>query len=211
VADASPDLLRNLRLRDQAGTPTGHVPLLITDLADLLSARSATQPAPQSVPLQLDMKNSAADLTEADIAAFTRVIGPVAKSAILSCGDATLVFRMHEAVPDLHIGYDPCHFGAVDAVLASGAFEAFVEDAVETMPFASMIYLEVRLILATRRRDFDIVGAFHRHGKTIDAYTINRSDAAILPDVLTLLDLGCDQITTDDPVGLERLVMTAAV
>ena len=205
VADALPDYLERLRLRDNDGNSTEHVPMLLGDLARLLAEKSGGDGA----ILQLDMKNDAIDLTNGDVKVFAETMAPVLDHIILSCGDAALVKMMRDALPKLGVGYDPCHFGAVDAVLASSKFARFVVDAVAAMPHATMIYLEARLVLEADRRGFNLVEAFHNNGKTIDAYTIRDSNVSMLPDVLRLLDLRCDQITTDDPIGLERLVMTA--
>ncbi|MNY82209.1 hypothetical protein D3C86_2241780 [compost metagenome] len=53
---------------------------------------------------------------------------------------------------------------------------------------------------------FDMVAAFHRHGKRIDAWTIREASAASKPVVERLLELKVDQITTDEPEGLLALV-----
>ena len=69
-----------------------------------------------------------------------------------------------------------------------------------------MIYLHHKLVLFADAAGFDMIGAFHQAGRTIDAYTINRAIPDVLPDVRRLLALKADQITTDDPVGLETLI-----
>ena len=69
-----------------------------------------------------------------------------------------------------------------------------------------MIYLEYRLVLFAIEHGFDLVAAFHAAGKTIDAYTLNAANRKTAAIAETLLAFRVDQITTDDPVGLERLL-----
>ena len=55
-----------------------------------------------------------------------------------------------------------------------------------------------------------LIAAFHAAGKRIDAYTLTSADAAAVAIARRLLDLRADQITTDDPVGLEKALETGA-
>jgi glycerophosphoryl diester phosphodiesterase len=108
-----------------------------------------------------------------------------------------------DAVPALAMGFDPCHEGTMEALLESRDFSRFVVDAVKASPRATMIYLEYRLVLFAADHGFDLVAAFHKAGKTIDAYTIKVANAESQAIAERLLELKVDQITTDDPVGLE--------
>ena len=111
-----------------------------------------------------------------------------------------------EAVPNLPLGFDPCHEGAIDRLIAHKDFRGFVAEAVAPFPRAKMIYLEYRIVLFASEHGFDLVDAFHEAGKTIDAYTLKLADAATARIAERLLALKVDQITTDDPVGLDRLL-----
>ncbi|MGV2125063.1 glycerophosphodiester phosphodiesterase [Agrobacterium vitis] len=202
VRGASVDQLRSLFLRDHDGQPSTHKVILIDDLGRVLASTSHRAGA----VLQLDLKEKASDLTQQDIAAFVAAIGPVRDRVILSAGDAKAVTRLAEALPGLPIGYDPCHGGAIERAMESGDFVAFIDDAIAAIPDAEMIYLDHEAVLFAEDRGFNMVAAFHAAGKRIDAYTINRADEASLPRVLRLLALKCDQITTDDPVGLQALI-----
>jgi len=206
VALASAATLRGLSLRNADGAPTHHRVMLLEELGHLL----ATQPCGAGAVLQLDLKETADRIGPREIAAFKAAIEPVAQHVILSCGDAKAVTLLADAVDDLPVGYDPCHDGAIERLLASRDFDGFVENAVNAIANTQMIYLEYRLILAADDMGFDLVGAFHALGKRVDAYTIKPADAAARAVVNRLLALRCDQITTDDPVGLEALVMGAS-
>lgn len=204
VRETAPEVLRHLHLRDNAGTPLADRVMLIEDLAALLAAEGAHPDA----LLQLDYKEDAAALDPATVAGFAAALAPVARSFILSSGDADFVAILTAGVPDLRIGYDPCHKGAIDRLMQNHDYPAFVAAAVAASPRAELDYLECRLVLAADEEGFDLIGAFHAHGKRVDAYTINRADAAGIEVADRLLALHVDQITTDDPEGLHRALVS---
>lgn len=206
VSDASADYLRSLYLRDSGGRQTENPVMLIDDLGRLLEEIDCH---PAAV-LQLDLKEFSVRISEADVAVFAKAIAPVAKSVILSGGDAVAVERLSRAVPHMPVGYDPCHDGAIERLMESRDFAGFVTDAVAASPKATMIYLHHKLVLFADAAGFDLIGAFHDAGRRIDAYTINRAVPDVLPDVRRLLALKADQITTDDPAGLQALLAASA-
>ena len=116
------------------------------------------------------------------------------------------VERLSRAVPDMPIGYDPCHDGAIERLMESRDFEGFGKLHSRPRREAQMIYLHHKLVLFASSEGFDLVGAFHAAGRRIDAYTINYATPEVVPDVLRLLALKADQITTDDPAGLGALL-----
>ena len=190
--------LRSLRLRDNAGDPTADRVMLLEDLAALLARDGAH---PESL-LQLDYKEDAAALTPGAISTFAAALAPVARNFILSSGDAEAVRRLSAGVPGLRIGYDPCHEGAIERLRTSRDYPAFVAGALAAIPEAELIYLDHALVLFAADDGFDLIAAFHAAGRRVDAYTIERADAEGLAAARRLLDLGADQITTDDPEAL---------
>ena len=90
--------------------------------------------------------------------------------------------------------------------MANGTLQAFVDDAVAALDGTDLIYLYWEIVTRSAEAGFDIVDAFHRHGKRIDAWTIREASAAMKPHVERLLALRVDQITTDDPEGLVALM-----
>lgn len=202
VLKATANYLRSLHLRDHQGAPTGHPIMLVQDLGQVLQGSAR---APGAI-LQLDLKEHSTDIRDADIAVFADAIAPVAASVILSGGDAKAVERLSQAVPDMPIGYDPCHDGAIGRLRESCDFVGFVAGALAASPRAEMIYLEHKLVLFANAAGFDLIGAFHEAGRRVDAYTINEPRPEVLSDILRLLALKADQITTDDPAGLEALL-----
>ena len=203
VADTAAATIRKLNLRDPAGNATAHRPMLLEDLCALIANGGAIAPG---AVLQLDLKEDAPAIDAAVIKTFAASVTPVARHFILSGGDAIAIGRLAEAVPVLPMGYDPCHAGAIDRLRASRDFAGFVATALNAFPRAGMIYLDYRLVLFAAEHGFDLIAALHAAGKTIDAYTLTRADAATAAIARQLLALKVDQITTDDPVGLERLL-----
>jgi len=203
VADASAETLRGLNLRDDAGQPTPHRLMLLEDLAALLAAGEGISP---DAVLQLDLKEDAPAIDPGLVAGFAASVTPVARHFILSGGHPAAIGLLADAVPALPMGYDPCHEGAIERLMATRDFTGFVADAVAAFQRARMIYLEHRLVLGAFDEGFDIVAAFHGAGKTIDAYTLNFATAETAALAERLLALKVDQITTDDPVGLEALL-----
>jgi len=204
VKDTPAGELRTLFLRGVDGQPTAHRPMLFEDLCALIAAGDGISP---EAVLQLDLKEEdPAALGSREIASFAAAVRPIAGHFILSGGSAATMDQLAEPVPELAVGYDPCHEGAIERLVASRDFAGFVADALTASPKARMIYLEYRLVLFAAEQGFDLVAAFHGAGKTIDAYTLNRAtpEAAALAE--RLLGLQVDQITTDDPAALETLL-----
>ncbi len=198
VADTSAEGLRALTLRDNAGRDTSVPVALLGDLCrDIAQATIG-----DGALLQLDLKETSATLTDADIAAFARDVAPVQRHMILSGGDAAAVGRLAEALPGMQLGHDPCHNGTREALAVSGDNAGFVARAMAEAGRARMIYLDIRLILDALSRDFDMIGAFRAEGCRIDAYTVQRPTSQAVALCERLLGLGVDQITTDDPEGL---------
>ena len=202
IAELGAAELRSFQLRDQNGTPLSEHVMLLEDLCALL-AQGGLHP---DALLQLDYKEDWRVLDEAALATFRQAVAPVAKHMILSSGDAESVRLLTRDVPGIRIGYDPCHDGALERLAQTRDFAGFVRDAVAASPDAEMIYLAYPMVLEAHRLGFDIVEAFHAHGRRIDAYTINKVDAVSQPKIEALLALKVDQITTDDPEGLKALV-----
>jgi len=202
VAEHDAEQMRALRLRAEDGTALDEPVMLLEDLAALL----AQQELHADALLQLDYKQDSAVLDLQGIAAFQRSVAPVARHMILSSGDARSVELLSDGLPELRIGYDPCHDPANLKLLAEQHFADFVRKALLASPKAEMIYLNGALVLRAEMAGFDLVDAFHAEQRRVDTYTIQRADAQSLPVVQRLLALKVDQITTDDPEGLLTLM-----
>lgn len=198
VADATAAQLRGLTRRDNTGLVTDTPVALLGDLCASLSETTIGEGA----LLQLDLKEPSETLTKADIHAFARAVAPVQKHLILSGGDSKAVTWLAQALPDMQVGHDPCHFGVREALAASGDDLGFVSRALCEAGRAVLLYLDIRLILDALGRDFDMIAAFHAEGRRIDAYTVQRITPETVALCERLVELGVDQITTDDPEEL---------
>jgi len=198
VAETPAAVLRELNLRDNDGRPIADRVMLLNDLAALI-ARDGAHP---DALLQLDYKQDATVLTPDVVRNFAEALGPVAGHFIVSSGDAESVRLLTGAVPGIHVGYDPCHDGAIERLMETRDYAEFVAGAVAESPHSELDYLAWELVLEADKDGFDIIGAFHAHGRRIDAYTIRRIDAQTLPVIERLLALRVDQITTDHPEGM---------
>lgn len=198
VRQTSSETLRGLHLRDNDGQPIDDKVMLLEDLAGLIVRDGAH---PEGL-LQLDYKEDAAALNPRVIGNFAAALKPVARHFILSSGDAESVRMLTDSTPGLRIGYDPCHKGAMERLMATRDYATFVADAVAASPKSELDYLEYRLVLEADRDGFDIIGAFQAHGRRIDAYTVRRADDEGMAVIERLLELKVDQITTDDPEGV---------
>ncbi|KNA92842.1 glycerophosphodiester phosphodiesterase [Gordonia jacobaea] len=182
VSHASAAYLRGLTLTDNVGDPTDDSVVLLEDLATMLDGIEIADDA----MLQLDFKEDAAALDDEALSIFARAVEPFADNAILSCGDADAVTALCDAAPDIHVGYDPCHRGAIGRVLHSGDFRGFVFTACRDSSRAEIIYLDQELVL----RAADLIAAFHAMKREVDVYTLARADASSMAR-FTRLVWGC--------------------
>lgn len=200
VREATVETIRSLRMRAPDGAVTDQAVMLLEDLA----AGAANAAAPGAL-IQLDLKVDAAAIDPAVAARFGAIVAPVAARFVLSGGDFEAVSRLAAATPGVATGYDPCHGGVIERLAERSAFEVFVADALARAPQATTIYLEYPLILKAATLGYNIVRAFQDAGRLIDAYTLNTREPYADGTLRTLVALGVDQITTDEPIALAAL------
>jgi glycerophosphoryl diester phosphodiesterase len=200
VASASAEYLRGLHIRDGSGGATANPVLLLEDLAALVRRR-----LPTAALVQLDFKDTLDRLTPATVAAFAAALAGIGGNFILSGGDWAAVKRLAEDVDGIRIGYDPCELPEAGRLTSPDDVANFVALVERIAPEANMIYLDYSLILRVRRLGSDIVEAFHRHGRTIDAWTLNTDHPNAAESLRALVACRVDQITTDEPIRLEEV------
>lgn len=198
VAQTSDAVIRTLKLRDNDGAPIDEPVMLLDDLCALIHSTGAHPDA----LLQLDYKEDEQVLDAQALANFARATGPVARNMIVSSGSAKAVSMLTGAVPGMRAGFDPSDEVVFKAALASGTLQGFVDDALAASPASDLIYLAWQIVTVSADAGFDIVAAFHKAGKRVDAWTIQASDTTAVSVVEKLLASKVDQITTDDPEGL---------
>lgn len=199
VALTSDAQIRMLHLRGNDGEPIADQVMMLDDLCALLVREGVHADA----LLQLDYKEDETVLDDHAIENFVRATAPLATNIIVSSGSAEAVRLLTANVPGMLSGFDPSDEDVFKAALAADDLQSFVDAAVARAPDADMIYLAWQIVTVAADHGFDMVAAFHRHGKRIDAWTINSIDDASVGVVERLLELKADQITTDDP---ERLL-----
>jgi glycerophosphoryl diester phosphodiesterase len=160
--------------------------------------------------LQLDYKEDETVLDARAIENFARATAPVARNIIVSSGSAAAVRLLTDAVPGMRSGFDPSDNFPETGPHSPELIQRFVDDAVAASPQADLVYLYWGIVTLCADAGFDIVDAFHKYGKRIDAWTINTIDDASLKVVDRLLALKVDQITTDDPEGLAAALGASA-
>lgn len=202
VAAARDADIRLLHLRGNDAAPIEDRVMLLDDLCALMATGSVHPDA----LLQLDYKEDETVLDARAIEKFAAATAPMARNMIVSSGSAAAVKLLTDAVPGMQSGYDASDEGKFQAALAAGTLQGFVDDALATAPDVDMVYLYWEIVTLAADAGFDIVGAFHKQGKRIDAWTIREASAAMRPHVDRLLGLRVDQITTDDPEGLIALM-----
>ncbi len=190
--------LRALNLRGNDGKPIPDHVMLLEDLCDLLRQ---SPPHPDAL-LQLDYKEDETVLDDAAIGNFARATSAFARNMIVSSGSAKAVKIMTDAVPGMLKGYDPSDNLTPESTFDAANLQRFVDNALDAAPNADFIYLYWQIVTRAADAGFDIIDTFHRYGKRIDAWTINRVDDVSIAAVERLLSLQVDQITTDDPEGL---------
>ena len=110
------------------------------------------------------------------------------------------------AAPGLHAGFDPLAFYPGTLELDAEGFREVAARTLATAPNASIYYLEAKLILAALAHDVDLVQEVTGAGAQVDAWTID-ADHPHLSDVLRcLIDVGCHQITSNDPERLQGII-----
>lgn len=202
VAAASDSTIRQLHLRGNDGAPIADKVMLLDDLCALM-AEGKVHP---DALLQLDYKQDETVLDTVAVEKFAGATTPVSGNIIISSGSAAALKLLTSAVPGMRSGYDASDGDRFKDALARGTLQAFVDDAVAALDGTDLIYLYWEIVTRSADAGFDIVEAFHRHGKRIDAWTIREASAAMKPHVERLLALKVDQITTDDPEGLVALM-----
>lgn len=202
VAATGDAAIRQLYLRGNDGQPITDPVMLLDDLCAMMALGSVHPDA----LLQLDFKEDDSVLDARAIERFALATRPFAKNMVVSSGDARAVSLLAGAVPGMLTGYDPSDEDKFKSALASGRLDDFVADAIATAPDVEMIYLYWEIVISAADAGFDMAGAFQKHGKRVDAWTIRETNAASVAVVERLLELKVDQITTDDPEGLFALV-----
>lgn len=170
----------------------------VLSLAELVAiAGPLLPPGPGDGRIQLDLKEQRETLRVTP-GAFAATLDRHASWFTLSGDDWEAVGAL--AVPGLRLGYDP--WTLIERGLPP---DEVVRQALATAAPASTIYLHHPFLVAALDGGGNPVAALHAAGRRVDAWTVDPD----LPDIGGLLrrlvGAGVDQITTNDPLALERI------
>lgn len=202
VAERTRAELLAVRQRGEDGALLADPPLFLDEVAAAVR-RFPGQPAGL---VQLDVKEPLARLDDHLLTSFTRALEGVAPAFTAGGCEAALVRALAEGAPGIGRGFDPLRtYEEVGLPTDAAGFRALGEATLAAMPEAAIFYLEARLVIAAARAGVDLPGLVKRNGALVDAWTVD----ADRPDLLALLeelaDLGCDQVTSNDPLALQAL------
>lgn len=205
VAEHEAAEIRVLRYRDNRADAKRPV-MMDEDIAGHLTASN-----PNAL-LQLDMKDDLATIGPAGIEHLAALFDAAQANLIVS-GDCTdLTLSLAERLPAMRRGLEPSfrllalHRSGKRGILAG---QLLRELRGPIRPH--MVYLAWKLILAAKEDGIDLVRICHDEGAKVDAWTFTpaRPSRGLgnteWQSLLQLLELGIDQITTNDAIGMERV------
>jgi len=202
VADATRATIERCRQRGTDGAALDSAPLFLDEVAAAVAALGVVAPA----SVQIDVKSPAQALTTGALDRIACVLRDHGDAFIASAYQWETVQCLVAAVPGLHAGFDPLAFYPRSFQLNADGFRKVAARTLATAPNALIYYLEAKLILAALVHDVDFVKEVTGAGAQVDAWTID-ADHPHLRDVLRrLIDVGCHQITSNDPERLNRII-----
>jgi glycerophosphoryl diester phosphodiesterase len=211
IGQATPDDLRAVHFLDDATDR----PALLSEVAEM--ARGC------ATRLQLDLKDWR-PLREARLRALLDVITPIRAQVLVSAGEDWNLQRLHDADPELAIGFDPGRYigfagagepeflprtrGAYgyldDHPMAIARTDAPADYLCERFlalarqcPSSREMFLDHRLILQMLDDGFETAAWLHEHGSALTAWTVDYRGVESIPIVERLVAAGVDQITTN--------------
>jgi hypothetical protein len=161
---------------------------------------------PESARVQFDVKAPVVAWTDEALQRIADVLGDIGDRCVVSAYDWTVVRRWSDAVPGLHPGFDPLDLYPRSLELSPLELEQLPARVLAVAPGARIYYLEARLVLAGLERGVNLIRALSMAGAEIDVWTIDADRAGLNDDLRRVIDAGCHQITSNDPVALARIV-----
>ena len=184
----------------------GKRPVLMSeDLAAMLAG------AHREAVLQFDMKDDFAAIGDRGVAHLAQHFAATPGHLMISGASTKLIAEIRRHLPSVRRGIDPTDdLVAVYAASGKDAVRERLIAHIRSGTAPGIVYLEWRLILRAAREGLDLIGLSHDHGIEVDAWTFNpaRPDAGFsnseMQRLSEIVGLAPDQITTDEPLALER-------
>ncbi|WP_309083422.1 glycerophosphodiester phosphodiesterase family protein [Chelativorans sp.] len=204
VAERTGEEIRELHYAEPARDGAPRAVMLAEDIAELLG------PAHPDALLQLDMKD---DLSEGrrGVDRLAELFAGHQKHLVVSGDDTDLTRAIGEKLPGMKQGLEPS-FRLLDLYRAGEkdklASQLSGELGGPVRPY--IVYLWWQLVLDADADGIDLIRVCHDRGALVDAWTFNLADpGAGFSDeewrkFSRLLELGADQISTDEAIATER-------
>jgi glycerophosphoryl diester phosphodiesterase len=202
VANMTRAAIERLRQRDPDGAALDTAPLFLDEVVAFTTAIGVAAPA----LVQLDVKARARALTPVALERIARVLEGSSDAFIASAYEWAAVSRLVAAAPGLHAGFDPLTFYPRSFALDAEGFRGIAARTLATAPGASIYYLEAKLIIAALERGVDLVREVTGAGALVDAWTIDADHPELAHVLRRLIDVGCHQITSNDPEHLAGVI-----
>ncbi|MCL6609628.1 MAG: hypothetical protein K6T74_16220, partial [Geminicoccaceae bacterium] len=140
------------------------------------------------------------------LSAFARPLADLAPAFTVGGCEAALVETLARAAPGIAKGFDPlAMYEERGLPAAAEAFRELAEATFAAMPDAAIFYLEARLVLAADRYGVALPRVVKRAGALVDVWTLDADRPDLGPTLEALARLGCDRITSNDPLELEAV------
>jgi glycerophosphoryl diester phosphodiesterase len=202
VSETARATVESLRQRAPNGAVLDSAPLFLDEVV----ARVHSENVRLSALVQLDVKARADTLTQTALTRFGSLLESRTEVFIASAYEWEVVRLLVDSAPGLHAGFDPLAFYPRSFDLDAGGFRDVTARMFATAPGASIYYVEAKLILEAFRRGVDLIEPVRAAGARVDAWTIDL-DYPGLNDVLQrLIELGCNQITSNDPEQIRGII-----
>lgn len=201
AAALTSDEIRALRYADGAPRPV----LVAEDIAELLG------PAHPDALLQFDMKDDFGAVGREGVERLAGLFSGHDEKLIVGGDSTALTLAISERLPGVRRGLEPS-FRLID-LYEAGKKDRLAGQLIEELagPIRPhMVYLSWELVLSAKADGIDLIRICHDHGALVDAWTFNPADPeagfsdAEWEKFSTLLELGADQITTDEAIATER-------
>ncbi|MCT7373944.1 glycerophosphodiester phosphodiesterase [Chelativorans salis] len=207
VAARTSEEIRALHYADDGAAGARRV-LLADDLAERLAA------AHPDALLQLDMKDDLAAVGKESVEGLAALFKVHQKNLIISGDSTDLTLALAERLPEMQRGLEPS-FRLLDLYRAGrkDALAGQLLDELRGPIRPHLVYLWWELVLPVAAEGIDLIGICHDEGARVDAWTFNLANPeegfsdGEWRGFSRLLELGADQISTDEAIATERAYM----
>jgi len=202
VRDADRATIEGLRQRGRDGAALDTAPLFLDEVVETVRRVGA----PPTGRLQLDLKEPAERLGAAERESLERTLGDLAPCFTLAGTEWAAVQALAVGT---HLGFDPLDLYEEHPPTDAAGFRALAERTLAIAPGVGIYYLYHKLVFAGLEQGVDLIGLFRARGAEVDCWTLDPTTPGIEAILPRLVALGCEQITTNDPMAMAALLEKA--